>query len=130
MTDTTDNALKPCPFCGGAAIRETTKPYKSITMYETGCSNVGCQCLPSSMKRFTRQKADEAWNTRAALAADPLSDPRVKALVEVLQWYAEQTRLCRLIHSGGDSGRNALSSDGGTKARAALAALEGGKTYG
>ncbi len=37
-----------------------------------------------------------------------------------LEWYAEQTRLCRLIHSEGDPGRNALSADGGQRARAAL----------
>lgn len=42
-------------------------------------------------------------------------------LAETLRWYAEQARLCRLIHSEGDAGRNALAADGGAKAREALA---------
>lgn len=41
-------------------------------------------------------------------------------LVETLEWYEEQARLCRLIHSEGDAGRQALSADGGKRARAAL----------
>ena len=48
---------------------------------------------------------------------DPLRD--------ALAWYAEQARLCRLIHSEGDAGRNALAADGGERARAALAAASG-----
>jgi hypothetical protein len=47
-----------------------------------------------------------------------------KALVQALEWYAEQARLCRLIHSEGDSGRHALQADGGKRARAALAAAQ------
>lgn len=48
---------------------------------------------------------------------------RITALEEALTWYAEQARLCRLIHSEGDAGRNALAADGGERARAALAAI-------
>ena len=47
---------------------------------------------------------------------------RIKALEDALEWYAEQARLCRLIHSEGDAGRQSLSDDGGKRARAALAA--------
>ena len=42
---------------------------------------------------------------------------RNKELEEVLAWYGENARLCRLIHSEGDPGRWALSADGGKKAR-------------
>ena len=38
----------------------------------------------------------------------------------VLEWYGEQARLARLIHSEGDAGRNAIANDGGKRARAAL----------
>ena len=62
---------------------------------------------------------------RALPAADPLADPRVQALVEALEWYREQARLARLIHSEGDAGRHALQADGGKRAAAALAALKG-----
>ena len=37
-----------------------------------------------------------------------------------LEWYGEQARLCRLIHSEGDIGRALLDADGGRRARAAL----------
>lgn len=37
-----------------------------------------------------------------------------------LQWYAENARLCRIIHMEGDKGRYALAEDGGKRARAAL----------
>jgi hypothetical protein len=62
---------------------------------------------------------------RAIPAADPLADPRVQALVEALEWYREQARLARLIHSEGDAGRHALQADGGKRAAAALAAFKG-----
>lgn len=52
--------------------------------------------------------------------------PDVAALVEALEWYGEQSRLCRLIHGEGDAGRNALQNDGGKKAHAALAHVKGG----
>jgi len=42
------------------------------------------------------------------------------ALREALAWYGENARLCRLIHSEGDKGRNALSDDGGTRAQTLL----------
>jgi hypothetical protein len=45
---------------------------------------------------------------------------RVKVLEKALQWYGEQARLAKLIHSEGDSGRNALAKDGGKRARTAL----------
>ena len=45
----------------------------------------------------------------------------ITRLRDDLAWYGEQTRLCRLIHSGGDIGRKALSDDGGKRAAAALA---------
>ena len=43
-----------------------------------------------------------------------------EGLIEALEWYAEQARLCRFIHREGDAGRNALSADGGKRAREAL----------
>jgi len=45
---------------------------------------------------------------------------RVAVMEAALKWYAEQALLCRLIHSEDDAGRQALSDDGGTRARRAL----------
>lgn len=55
------------------------------------------------------------WSSRAHDA-----ESRVLLLQETLEWYAEQARLCRLIHAEGDHGRNALANDGGRRARAVL----------
>lgn len=45
-------------------------------------------------------------------------------LIATLEWYGEQARLCRLIHSGGDSGRQALAADGGKRAAALIASRQ------
>lgn len=68
---------------------------------------------------------------RACIVRDALGRPPTSAVPDVielarvqhetLEWYGEQTRLCRLIHAEGDAGREALSADGGAKAQAALA---------
>lgn len=57
-----------------------------------------------------RMKAEGAREAQAKIAR----------LTEALKWYGEQARLCRLIHSEGDAGRNALNNDGGKRAAAAL----------
>ena len=46
-------------------------------------------------------------------------------VVEALEFYAEQGRLCRMIHREGEEARRALDKDGVEKARAALAAVKG-----
>jgi hypothetical protein len=62
---------------------------------------------------------------RAAAAALREENGRLRA---ALEWYGEQSRLCRLIHSEGDAGRNALAADGGKRAKEALAAAPGPAT--
>ena len=47
------------------------------------------------------------------------------ALLAALGWYGEHSRLARLITSEGDAGRNAIASDGGQKAREAIAKARG-----
>lgn len=44
----------------------------------------------------------------------------ILSALDALEWYGEQARLCRLIHSEGDVGRHALSNDGGRLAREAM----------
>jgi hypothetical protein len=58
--------------------------------------------------------------TARATAAEAERD----RLREALAWYEAQARLCRLIHADGDTGRQALSRDGGEIARAALSPAE------
>ena len=60
---------------------------------------------------------------KAIAARIRLLEQQLKTAREALEWYGEQTRLCRLIHSGGDPGRHALSADGGNRAAAAIRSL-------
>lgn len=65
---------------------------------------------------------------RLALLSPAAERPDALAkAVEALDWYGEQARLARLIHSEGDAGRHALAEDGGKRARSVLAAIRGGE---
>jgi hypothetical protein len=62
-----------------------------------------------------------------ALAALAVQEATIAELRErnarfeaALHWYGWNARLCRLIHSEGDVGRNALAADGGERARRLL----------
>jgi hypothetical protein len=66
----------------------------------------------------------DAQRVRYAISYNYLE--RVRAMEAALGWYAEQARLCRLVHSEGDAGRHALAGDGGKRARAALSNREDG----
>lgn len=66
--------LKPCPFCGG-------KPYLA-NVEMVGCSYVVCTDCRMQSDDMSKDRAVDQWNRRA----DPLSDPRVVALVEALEY--------------------------------------------
>lgn len=75
---------------------------------------------------FTKPCVPEG-SIRNLTALGPITHPAPDALrvaVEALEWYGEQARLARLIHSEGDAGRHALADDGGKRARQALAVLQ------
>ena len=57
---------------------------------------------------------------RHARGKDDERDGEIARLRAALEWYRDRTAECRLIHSGGDAGRAALSADGGKRAREAL----------
>jgi Lar family restriction alleviation protein len=73
--------LKPCPFCGG-------KPYLA-NVELVGCSYVVCTDCRAQGDDMSKDHAILSWNTRTA-PFDPLSDPRVKALVESERERAKQ----------------------------------------
>ena len=68
---------------------------------------------------FTADQMQE--HDRAAIEAERIAalEADKEALIEALAQEL-QTRLCRLIHSEGDAGRNALAKDGGAIARIAI----------
>ena len=68
--------------------------------------------IDANARRIARVPAmEDALTAQAA---------EIERLRQVLEWYGEQARLARLIHSEGDKGRHALAGDGGKRARAAL----------
>ena len=84
--------------------------------------------LPKIIHAKAHEVSDGGWwkadnnGSEAMHGTEPfvrLAD--VRELVEALDWYREQARLARLIHSEGDKGRHALQGDGGKRAAAALA---------
>ena len=93
------------------------------------------ELLTISYMQGAKDAEDKAKIAAHALSAESAADDmqekltaaeaKVARLVEALEWYAEQTRLCQLAHSSGDAGRNALHADGGKRARAALTEIKG-----
>lgn len=72
------------------------------------------------------QSANDPDGYPVALYATPAHPDAalMERVRETLEWYGEQARLARLIHSEGDAGRHALAHDGGNKARALLSDLK------
>lgn len=68
-----------------------------------------------------RSRKHMAWAKEFVRAE--AAEGKLAEAVKELEWYGEQTRLCRLIHREGDAGRDALASDGGKRARTFLASL-------
>lgn len=59
--------LKPCPFCGGEAIRDKTPKYDEKTFSPNGEYYHSFTCINCGMmiEDFdTRQQATDAWNKR------------------------------------------------------------------
>jgi Lar family restriction alleviation protein len=85
ITDITDNALKPCPFCSGKAKRITLEDDENFGGDVICCT----QCQASSNVEFGfKENLVSNWNRRADLVPDPLADPAVQALVEAAQKIA------------------------------------------
>jgi Lar family restriction alleviation protein len=84
MTDSTDNALKPCPFCGAADSSEVFVERRDDgRTWEVTCD--ATDCIAAGPVRPTKREAVAAWNRRADLApADVMADARVDALVALL----------------------------------------------
>lgn len=61
--------LKPCPFCGMAAITSAERRHANTKdmFYFAGCGTYNCIASLHSMNRyyFTEKEAIEAWNRRA-----------------------------------------------------------------
>lgn len=67
-------ALKPCPFCGGAAVHTVSfaKEGKRTVAWAMWCANHierGGECAANGPPMPTEAEAIAAWNNRAALTA-------------------------------------------------------------
>lgn len=102
--------MLPCPFCNCPFVGVSVPAHPRVRM------SVKCpSCHSHGGYGNTEAEAIAAWNTRT-----PDLQAENARLRGELKWYGEQARLSRLIHSEGDAGRNALSADGGERARLAL----------
>lgn len=134
MTDATDNArgaeLLPCPFCRGKDVDTNLHEDGRVHCYRCGADG---PAIP-----YARDDKATTWNTRALIAPDPLADPRIKALAGIMQRlvgeYADdaefQARFAHENRSYEEADQAQSTAELWRKARAALAALEGGKTDG
>ena len=77
----TQDALKPCPFCGSRNVTDSWTRIDAETQWWGGqCNDCGAQTCPYSSKAT----AIAAWNTRpTALATDELDEYGVAAI-----WYS------------------------------------------
>lgn len=84
--------LLPCPFCGGEAYIDGTED----AHFFVGCRDCFCNvgesydrdAMPEHMF-YTVEDAAKAWNTRAAIAADPVRQELIEALVYLTKSDAE-----------------------------------------
>lgn len=56
--------LKPCPFCGAAAISESNIPTKGL--HAVCCENAECPVKPFVVG-MTMEEASKRWNTRSPM---------------------------------------------------------------
>lgn len=58
--------LKPCPWCGKAAMRgEFTARQVPVEGYYAYCGNRKCDVQPNAFSTQSQAEADRIWNTRA-----------------------------------------------------------------
>ncbi len=125
--------LKPCPFCGGKASSHSAHMDERMG-YQTICT-ISCLSCKASVsgrdtldkngwanRRDAEAKAMATWNTRA----DPLTDPRVVALVEALGKAADWLDWCASTFPGPVTKDTVHRM--ADEARAALRAFDKGET--
>lgn len=61
--------LKPCPFCGGKASKESREYGNGSTYAWVFCLKCGCSTpkIPISLDYSARDKANDLWNKRARM---------------------------------------------------------------
>ena len=57
--------LKPCPFCGGAAILVESQYRHGQESFYVKCLNKNCAVIPITYEHGEMESAIEAWNRRA-----------------------------------------------------------------
>jgi hypothetical protein len=100
--------LKPCPFCGGAAIVEDQR-----LMWAARCTSCGAyvlgdrapepeQEMPEGYWEPFRQSAVDRWNRRAALAEPVGEVPTDEELLELMpqQFKDDLATVSRLVAHG------------------------------
>ncbi|QVP48657.1 DUF550 domain-containing protein [Salmonella enterica subsp. salamae] len=112
-------SLLPCPFCGSPAEHY---PDGDMEGYIIMCGNKNGDCNLQAFGFTTREEAEKAWNTRAALlqGAEPVSQT-----YELPQTQFEQ--VADLYEMQFDDGRTCAFHTDGAKAAQWLLACDGNK---
>ncbi len=78
MSDETQAALKPCPFCGHAAIDsyETNDNWYSVYCVVCGIHTADCKSIEAAIDNWNTRPAEDALRaTIATLQAEPKGHP-------------------------------------------------------
>lgn len=121
-----------CDLCHGSGRNGASQLWPDYPPACRACNGSGtlpatsqAEAVPGVTIRHIHLGPDGEMPHRAMALADENTHLR-----ETLAWYGEQARLARLIHSEGDTGRNALAGDGGKRANEALARQHGAREDG
>jgi hypothetical protein len=88
--------LKPCPFCGHAAV-----VYNDGQDCVASCNNEFCEAMPGVVMNKTIEEAAEKWNRRVALSREDARDAaRLTAIAFVRTFVAETEKYGRISGDG------------------------------
>ena len=88
----TDNALKPCPFCGSDLVLVHETDWSTPPTWSAHCCNKEC---PLNGAKFTRAAAIAAWNTRTPTPTPPASDQVERVAEEYAKKIAHEWMQCQ-----------------------------------
>ena len=116
----TDEALKPCPFCGGSVtIDDCGEGDLFVFLCQEGSSCIGSGFANYGL-RSKKAKAITAWNTRADGDRIEALQAEVERLKDQLSVETEPSPYCPICFSCGDEGccgsKRCMYPDTGTEA--------------
>jgi Lar family restriction alleviation protein len=86
MTETTNEQLKPCPFCGGEPLESRIEPHKHHIVMMPDYPGAWCvECPKCEFQLFdhdTQANVVAAWNRRATPAQTPMHEQNARFAID------------------------------------------------